>query len=191
MCDRSGISFCPLLTVSRVGLSLQCSLCTKCFFSRTELHLHEASKHRGEKLFVCEECGHRASSRNGLQMHIKAIHRWDLQCHFTVHHHPYTCAVCTVYNACICHTRCWKLCIFFCPWMSLFRNERPFVCEFCNHAFTQKANLNMHLRTHTGEKPFQCHLCGKTFRTQGRLHGATTVFLSSFLQESKNIYILF
>lgn len=26
---------------------------------------------------MCEECGHRASSRNGLQMHIKAKHRWD------------------------------------------------------------------------------------------------------------------
>lgn len=24
---------------------------------------------------MCEECGHRASSRNGLQMHIKAKHR--------------------------------------------------------------------------------------------------------------------
>jgi len=57
---------------------LQCSTCSKCFLSRTELRLHEAFKHRGEKLFVCEECGHRASSRNGLQMHIKAKHRYDV-----------------------------------------------------------------------------------------------------------------
>lgn len=55
---------------------LQCPTCAKCFLSRTELQLHEAFKHRGEKLFVCEECGHRASSRNGLQLHIKAKHRW-------------------------------------------------------------------------------------------------------------------
>lgn len=59
-------------------MDLQCSTCSKCFLSRTELRLHEAFKHRGEKLFVCEECGHRASSRNGLQMHIKAKHRYDV-----------------------------------------------------------------------------------------------------------------
>lgn len=56
----------------------QCPTCDKCFLTRTELQLHEAFKHRGEKLFVCEECGHRASSRNGLQMHIKAKHRCSL-----------------------------------------------------------------------------------------------------------------
>lgn len=62
----------------RSPVALQCSTCSKCFLSRTELRLHEAFKHRGEKLFVCEECGHRASSRNGLQMHIKAKHRYDM-----------------------------------------------------------------------------------------------------------------
>ncbi len=49
----------------------------------------------------------------------------------------------------------------------LSRNERPFVCNLCGHAFSQKNNLNMHLRIHSGERPYQCHLCGKTFRTQG------------------------
>lgn len=62
----------------RSPVALQCSTCSKCFLSRTELRLHEAFKHRGEKLFVCEECGHRASSRNGLQMHIKAKHRYGV-----------------------------------------------------------------------------------------------------------------
>lgn len=67
----------PVLTPSS-PVALQCSTCSKCFLSRTELRLHEAFKHRGEKLFVCEECGHRASSRNGLQMHIKAKHRYSV-----------------------------------------------------------------------------------------------------------------
>lgn len=67
----------PALTPSS-PVALQCSTCSKCFLSRTELRLHEAFKHRGEKLFVCEECGHRASSRNGLQMHIKAKHRYNV-----------------------------------------------------------------------------------------------------------------
>lgn len=67
-------SLCP------VPPALQCPTCDKCFLTRTELQLHEAFKHRGEKLFVCEECGHRASSRNGLQMHIKAKHRCGLAC---------------------------------------------------------------------------------------------------------------
>lgn len=69
---------CPYLALLPLPVSrLQCPTCAKCFLSRTELQLHEAFKHRGEKLFVCEECGHRASSRNGLQMHIKAKHRYE------------------------------------------------------------------------------------------------------------------
>ncbi|XP_048470837.1 telomere zinc finger-associated protein-like [Rhincodon typus] len=53
--------------------------------------------------------------------------------------------------------------------MTTRENERPYICEFCNRGFTQKGNLNVHRRTHTGEKPFQCHLCGKTFRIQASL----------------------
>lgn len=121
--------------------------------------MHEAAKHRGEKPFVCEECGHRASSRNGLQMHIKAIHRcFD----------PWVPAMFSLrlHHASPVPHRLQKLhrLVFF---FSVPRNERPFVCSLCGHAFSQKNNLNIHLRIHSGERPYQCHLCGKTFRTQG------------------------
>lgn len=50
------------------------------------------------------------------------------------------------------------------------RSERSSVCEFCSHAFTQKADLNLHLRTHMGKKPVQGHLCGKTVCAQANLN---------------------
>ena len=37
---------------------------------------------------------------------------------------------------------------------------KPHTCDYCGKAFSQKGNMEEHRRVHTGEKPFVCELCG-------------------------------
>ncbi|CAD7080050.1 unnamed protein product [Hermetia illucens] len=48
--------------------------------------------------------------------------------------------------------------------------ERPYACNYCPRRFAQKYNLLVHTRTHTGERPFQCEICSKQFSTLGNFH---------------------
>jgi DNA-directed RNA polymerase subunit RPC12/RpoP len=41
--------------------------------------------------------------------------------------------------------------------------EKPYRCGDCGRGFAQVGNLKMHERTHSGVKPYSCEICGKAF----------------------------
>lgn len=49
--------------------------------------------------------------------------------------------------------------------------ERPYKCNICGVAFTQKGNLRRHMKIHSDEKPYKCHICNYKCRRRDALNG--------------------
>ena len=50
----------------------------------------------------------------------------------------------------------------------IFTDTRPYACQFCHKAFTQRDKMVVHTRLHTGERPYVCDVCGKGFCESGK-----------------------
>ena len=47
--------------------------------------------------------------------------------------------------------------------------EKPYSCTTCGDSFSAKSTLRTHVFIHTGEKPYRCSICGESFRQIGYL----------------------
>ncbi|CAH1791497.1 unnamed protein product, partial [Owenia fusiformis] len=125
----------------------ECQYCGKLLKCR-KTYLNHIRLEEGKQPFVCEICGKKCTSN------------YNLKRHLILHNPKMTkCKICQksvrmdllsghIFNT---HTN-------------------TFTCDICGHQFSQKNNLKVHQRIHTGERPYKCETCDKCFIRMSHLN---------------------
>ncbi|XP_063186714.1 zinc finger protein 91-like [Chroicocephalus ridibundus] len=157
----------------------RCQRCNYATAVHRDFQLH-LKIHTDERLFVCKECNKTFKTANHLQKHslshIKNGHEFG-HCFYEgsclenlgVHHEMYV-RMCPERDlgSEVCGVQ---------PEVQRGRENdllaqsqpRFYQCAECEYATYILSNLELHVRTHTGEKPYSCSVCQKKFRTSSHL----------------------
>uniref|UniRef100_A0A1B0A1E4 Protein krueppel n=1 Tax=Glossina pallidipes TaxID=7398 RepID=A0A1B0A1E4_GLOPL len=128
-----------------------CAYCPSGFKNQRNLHQHEKIHQESSPnvVYVCNDCSRQYSTQQLLETHRKQAHK----------ERDNICSLCG--NA-------FKLKNQLMNHMKLHL-EKNIPCPHCDKKYARQFDLNVHLRTHTGELPYSCHLCEKRFAIKVRL----------------------
>uniref|UniRef100_H2MGN2 C2H2-type domain-containing protein n=1 Tax=Oryzias latipes TaxID=8090 RepID=H2MGN2_ORYLA len=129
----------------------KCGVCGRVFSSSAALETH-VSLHELNKPFSCSLCGKSFLDSAGLKRHGR-VHR-----NGRIH---------------VCHL-CGKGFVYkfgLSKHLEMVHDKiKRFICQTCNKTFFTKRDVEIHIRSHTGETPFHCNLCERQFTSQVKLN---------------------
>ncbi|XP_061392309.1 zinc finger protein 420-like [Musca vetustissima] len=130
---------------------LLCAYCPREFKTSKSLHQHERI-HESESaytIYTCDDCGRQYATQLLLDTHRKQAHK----------ERDHICSICgnafKLKNQLVNHMK--------------LHLEKNIQCPHCDKKYARQFDLNVHLRSHTGEMPYACHLCSKRFAIKVRL----------------------
>ncbi|XP_054087346.1 zinc finger protein 420-like isoform X1 [Zeugodacus cucurbitae] len=128
-----------------------CAYCSRECKSQKSLNQHE-KLHQGaspDVIYICNDCDRSYATQHLLQQHRKQAHK----------ERDHFCPICgngfKLKNQLVNHMK--------------LHLEKNIKCPHCEKCYARKFDLDVHLRSHTGELPFACHLCEKRFAIKVRL----------------------
>lgn len=180
------------LTFTHLGVkSYTCYTCRKVFPNKLKLqihmrthmcekpyrwHLNQRTHNASENLCKCHECGEEFGCSETLKAHMNthsaAAYRNQTQSRENPEteslNRPDTNFHAETYHCHAC-SKVFKHKANLQTHMRTHTGEKPYDCYLCGKGFTQMGNLNIHMRIHTGDRPFECHLCGHKCVHSGNL----------------------